>query len=131
MNRQRCLKAYEVGWINSYWIQNFINFRSKPKKSLSFWISALVLSSTQFIGWFLSSGLVSQTKAISKLDSFKGDNSLASTSPPITIEVFPMPVCTTLQYCALLLTISFSRFSMKSLDVVCQVSGSKDSVSNL
>jgi hypothetical protein len=42
------------------WIQNFISFRSKVTMSLSFRISALVFSSTQFIG-LSSVGLESQT----------------------------------------------------------------------
>lgn len=60
----------------------------------------------------------------------KGDI-LASTSPPRHSVVLPMPVRTTEQYWALLLTTSFSRFSMKSLDVSAQVFGNVDKVSNL
>lgn len=44
-------------------------------------------------------------------------DSLASTSPPMQMTVSPMPVRTTEQYCALLLTTSFTRFSMSSREV--------------
>lgn len=56
---------------------------------------------------------------------------LASTSPPRQRIVLPTPVRTTEQYWALLLTTSFSRFSMNSLEVSDQVFGNVDKVSNL
>lgn len=56
---------------------------------------------------------------------------LASTSPPRQSVVLPTPVRTTEQYCSLLLTTSFSRFSMKSREVSAQGFGSVDKVSNL
>lgn len=43
----------------------------------------------------------------------------------------PMPVLTTEQYCALLLTTSFSRFSMKSREVSAHGAGRVERVSNL
>lgn len=47
------------------------------------------------------------------LQQGRGDvGSLASTSPPRQRMVLPTPVRTTEQYCASLLTVSFTRFSM-------------------
>lgn len=54
-----------------------------------------------------------------------------STSPAIQSLTPLTPVSTTDMYCAALLTISFSRFSMYSRDVASQVSGNSASVSNL
>lgn len=93
------------------WIQNFMSLRWKLSMSWSERISAVVLSSTQFIGW-PGWGLESHTGFLVRVVFFwegtcvqGGENMLASTSPPRQRTVFPMPVRTTEQYCSLLLTI--------------------------
>jgi hypothetical protein len=77
---------------------------------------SLVLSSTQLMAASGSSGRWSH---------------IASTSPPRTSDDAPMPVRTTEQYCARLLTCSSSRPSICSRVTLSQVSGMSDNVSNL
>jgi hypothetical protein len=56
---------------------------------------------------------------------------MASTSPPRTSFVRPIPVRTTEQYCALLFTTRFSRSSISSLVASSHVLSRTDMVSNL
>lgn len=125
------------------WAQNFKSFRSYFIISRSFLISAEVFSSTQLIGSSFRSGLQSQTRnhyqqelvALSQKWNI-GINLIcfdlpASTSPPMTSRTPPIPVRTTEQYCALLLTISSSRPSISWRGVWSQLCGSTDKVSNL
>lgn len=110
-----------------------------------------VLSSTQLIGAPFSAGFTSQTSSdyqpmspvmhhgvvvVVVVSGKEGVmwvvfDVLASTSPPRHMVDLPIPVRTTEQYCALLLTTWFSRFSMYSRDVSGHVLGRVESVSNL
>lgn len=113
-------------------IQNFSSFRSYLSMSLSFSISADVFSSTQWMGSSLLSGLQSHTAySERRVWHCAWSNSPASTSPPMISLALPIPVRTTEQYWALLLTTRSSRVSMNSRVVGSHWSGSSDRVSNL
>lgn len=117
--------------------QNFNNFRSYLSISRSLRISADVFSSTQWIGSSFLSGLQSHTKTVtsvgySHLLPWPSDyDSPASTSPPRIMRVFPIPVLTTEQYCALLLTTWFGRASISSRVMGSHGLGRTDRTSNL
>lgn len=117
--------------------QNLSNFRSYLSISRSLRISADVFSSTQWIGSSFRSGLQSHTNQTESAEGSGQPRNLhvidspASTSPPRIMRTLPIPVLTTEQYCAALLTTSFCRPSISSRGVASHGCRNTDKTSNL